>query len=115
MRVHRTEHVRHFTVLPNGLLQDRRLSYTARGLLTDLLSRPDGWREDGRHMADSSPQGRGAILGISVHVRRTGVGRGRMGGGLDAGEGRADQVLLPEPLPAPWAEPTTRRPALGCG
>ncbi|MEV7357331.1 hypothetical protein [Kitasatospora sp. NPDC091276] len=61
MRVHRTEHVRRFTVLPNGLLQDRRLSYTARGLLADLLSRPDGWREDGRHMADSSPQGRGAI------------------------------------------------------
>ncbi|MEU1508631.1 hypothetical protein [Kitasatospora sp. NPDC005748] len=61
MRVHRTEHVRSFTVLPNGLLQDRRLSYTARGLLADLLSRPDGWREDGRHMADSSPQGRGAI------------------------------------------------------
>ncbi|MFE7635126.1 hypothetical protein ACFU7Z_13990 [Kitasatospora sp. NPDC057518] len=61
MRVHRTEHVRSFTVLPNGLLQDRRLSYTARGLLADLLSRPDGWREDGRHMADTSPQGRGAI------------------------------------------------------
>lgn len=61
MRVHRTEHVRHFTVLPNAVLQYRRLSYTARGLLADLLSRPDGWREDGRHMADTSPQGRGAI------------------------------------------------------
>ncbi|MFJ6214513.1 hypothetical protein ACIQGZ_14430 [Streptomyces sp. NPDC092296] len=61
MRVHRSAHARHFTVLPNGLLQDRRLSYTARGLLADLLSRPDGRREDGRHMADSSPQGRGAV------------------------------------------------------
>ncbi|MFJ9459124.1 hypothetical protein ACIRST_29060 [Kitasatospora sp. NPDC101447] len=61
MRVHRTEHVRNFTVLPNAMLQYRQLSYTARGLLADLLSRPDGWREDGRHMADTSPQGRGAI------------------------------------------------------
>ncbi|MFJ9609279.1 hypothetical protein ACIRS1_23375 [Kitasatospora sp. NPDC101176] len=61
MRVHRSAHVRNFTVLPNALLQYRRLSYTARGLLADLLSRPDGWREDGRHMADTSPQGRGAI------------------------------------------------------
>ncbi|WP_035847453.1 hypothetical protein [Kitasatospora azatica] len=61
MHIHRSAHVRSFTVLPNGLLQDRRLSYTARGLLVDLLSRPDGWREDGRQMADSSPQGRGAI------------------------------------------------------
>lgn len=61
MRVHRTQHVRHFTVLPNAVLQYRKLSYTARGLLADLLSRPDGWHEDGRHMADTSPQGRGAI------------------------------------------------------
>jgi hypothetical protein len=61
MHVHRTDHVRNFTVLPNCVLQNRRLSYTARGLLVDLLSRPDGWREDGRHMADTSPQGRGAI------------------------------------------------------
>ncbi|RKE20078.1 hypothetical protein [Streptomyces sp. TLI_171] len=61
MHIHRSAHARNFTVLPNELLQDRQLTYTARGLLTDLLSRPDGWREDGRQMADSSPQGRGSI------------------------------------------------------
>ncbi|WP_245179567.1 hypothetical protein [Streptomyces montanisoli] len=37
------------------------MSYTARGLLADLLSRPDGWSEDGRKMADTSPQGRLAV------------------------------------------------------
>ena len=58
MQIHRSRHARGFTVLPNTLLQDRRLSYTARGLLADLLSRPDGWSEDGRRMADTSPQGR---------------------------------------------------------
>lgn len=61
MRIHRSRHARGFTVLPNTLLQDRRLSYTARGLLADLLSRSDGWSEDGRRMADSSPQGRLAV------------------------------------------------------
>ncbi|WP_256176933.1 hypothetical protein [Kitasatospora aureofaciens] len=61
MQIHRAAHARSFTVLPNGILQGRRLSYTARGLLADLLSRPDGWREDGRHMADTSTQGRGAV------------------------------------------------------
>ncbi|GAA1386656.1 hypothetical protein GCM10009639_10700 [Kitasatospora putterlickiae] len=61
MQIHRSAHARSFTVLPNGLLQDRRLSYTARGLLADLLSRRDGWREDGRHMADTSTQGRGTV------------------------------------------------------
>ncbi|WP_329131288.1 hypothetical protein OG552_09755 [Streptomyces sp. NBC_01476] len=58
MQIHRSRQARGFTVLPNALLQDRRLSYTARGLLVDLLSRPHGWSEDGRRMADSSPQGR---------------------------------------------------------
>jgi len=61
MRVHLSRHARGFTVLPNLLLQDRRLTFTARGLLADLLSRPDAWREDGRHMADTSPQGRHAV------------------------------------------------------
>ncbi|MEU6173927.1 hypothetical protein ABZ832_18650 [Streptantibioticus parmotrematis] len=61
MHIHRSRHTRGFTVLPNTVLQDRRLSYTARGLLADLLSRPDGWREDGRHMADTSPQGRCSV------------------------------------------------------
>ncbi|MFH8474828.1 hypothetical protein [Streptomyces sp. NPDC018000] len=61
MQIHRSRHTRGFTVLPNALLQDRRLSYTARGLLADLLSRPDGWSEDGRRMADASPQGRLAV------------------------------------------------------
>ncbi|MER6605029.1 hypothetical protein ABT282_03695 [Streptomyces sp. NPDC000927] len=61
MQIHRSRHTCGFTVLPNALLQDRRLSYTARGLLADLLSRPDGWSEDGRRMADSSPQGRLAV------------------------------------------------------
>jgi hypothetical protein len=61
MQIHRSRHTRGFTVLPNTLLQDRRLSYTARGLLADLLSRPDSWREDGRRMADTSPQGRHSV------------------------------------------------------
>ncbi|WP_405584997.1 hypothetical protein [Streptomyces sp. NBC_01190] len=61
MQIHRSRHACGFTVLPNMLLQDRRLSYTARGLLADLLSRPDGWSEDGRRMADTSPQGRLAV------------------------------------------------------
>jgi len=75
MRVHRSAHVRNFTVLPNGLLQDRRLSYTARGLLADLLSRADGWREDGRAMADSSPQGRGAVRKALKELREAGYYR----------------------------------------
>jgi hypothetical protein len=75
MQIHRSRHTRGFTVLPNAVLQDRRLSYTARGLLADLLSRPDGWREDGRHMADTSPQGRHAVAKALRELARFGYYR----------------------------------------
>ncbi|MFF1789791.1 hypothetical protein ACFVX9_25425 [Kitasatospora sp. NPDC058243] len=83
MQIHRSAHSRFFSVLPNGLLQDRRLSYTARGLLVDLLSRPDGWREDGRGMADSSPQGRGTIRRTLNELK-------------DAGYYRVEKVRMPD-------------------
>ncbi|MFJ2866426.1 hypothetical protein [Kitasatospora sp. NPDC087314] len=41
----------------------------------DLLSRPDGWREDGRHMADTSPQGRGAIRRAFNELKEAGYYR----------------------------------------
>ncbi|WP_043369525.1 hypothetical protein [Kitasatospora aureofaciens] len=75
MRVHRSRHERGFITLPNALLQDRSLSYTARGLLVDLLSRPDGWREDGRRMADTSPQGRTAVSKALRELARAGYYR----------------------------------------
>ncbi|MDY0811804.1 hypothetical protein [Kitasatospora purpeofusca] len=108
MRVHRTEHVRNFTVLPNCMLQYRRLSYTARGLLADLLSRPDGWREDGRHMADSSPQGRGAIRKALKEL-------------TDAGFYRVEKIRMPDGTirtethvyDTPWSAPDATRPAPG--
>ncbi|MFJ4795723.1 hypothetical protein [Kitasatospora purpeofusca] len=108
MRVHRSAHVRNFTVLPNAVLQYRRLSYTARGLLADLLSRPDGWREDGRHMADSSPQGRGAIRKALKEL-------------TDAGYYRVEKIRMPDGTirtethvyDTPWSSPDATRPASG--
>ena len=38
------DYVGNFTILPNHLLQNRELSYEARGLLCELLSRPEDWR-----------------------------------------------------------------------
>ncbi|MFE4971676.1 hypothetical protein ACFRAR_06105 [Kitasatospora sp. NPDC056651] len=108
MQIHRSAHTRAFTVLPNGLLQDRRLSYTARGLLGDLLSRPDGWREDGRQMADSSPQGRGAVRRALKELK-------------DAGYYRVDKVRMPDGtvrseahvFDIPHPQPTVPRPDSG--
>ncbi|MFC9331428.1 hypothetical protein [Kitasatospora sp. NPDC057015] len=61
MQVHRSAHARNFIVLPNAAVQDRQLSLAARGLLADLLSRPERWREDARQIADSSIDSRAAV------------------------------------------------------
>ncbi|MFJ4680699.1 hypothetical protein [Kitasatospora sp. NPDC088783] len=115
MRVHRSAHARHYTVLPNAMLQYRQLSYTARGLLADLLSRPDGWREDGQHMADTSPQGRGAIRKALKEL-------------TDAGFYRVEKIRMPDgrivseahvydtpqlPLPPGATRPAAGEPATG--
>ena len=43
MPVLRKNHTRDFTVLPNSLLQDQRLSCRERGLLVWMLSKPQDW------------------------------------------------------------------------
>ncbi|MGW0705076.1 hypothetical protein ACWD4G_03710 [Streptomyces sp. NPDC002643] len=55
MQIHRTRHAGNFTVVPNGIAQNRRLSFTARGLLEYLISLPSGAKEDARTLADNNP------------------------------------------------------------
>ncbi|MFJ8434613.1 hypothetical protein ACIQ9P_25270 [Kitasatospora sp. NPDC094019] len=112
MQIHRSAHARSFTVLPNGLLQDRRLSYTARGLLADLLSRPDGWREDGRHMADTSPQGRGTVRRALKELTDAGyyrVVRVRCSNGTI----RSEAHVFDLPQLSPPARPSVPHPVAG--
>ncbi|MFE2287879.1 helix-turn-helix domain-containing protein [Streptomyces sp. NPDC059443] len=55
MRIHISPRKHAFTVLGNEVVRDRRLSFTARGILCYLLSLPDGAREDVRTLADRHP------------------------------------------------------------
>ncbi len=43
MKIHRSHPESGFTIIPDATLRDPRLSYQARGVLAEILSRPDDW------------------------------------------------------------------------
>lgn len=52
-----------FTILQNAVLQDRRLSFKARGLLCLLLSMPDDWTVHTAWLQKAGPDGKDAVRG----------------------------------------------------
>lgn len=51
-----------FTILSNAVINDERLSFRARGILTWLLSKPDDWHTRSESIAAQSPkEGRDAV------------------------------------------------------
>jgi biotin operon repressor len=61
-----------FSVISNSVIRDSRLSYRARGVLLEILSRPDNWRVSGDSLARSGKEGRDAILTALKELRDCG-------------------------------------------
>ena len=61
LTVVRTRHDKSFVIIPNAIAQNCRLTLAARGLLTHLLSLPDGYRVSVRSLADQFVEGQSAI------------------------------------------------------
>lgn len=61
MRIHRTTPTRAFSIFSNALLRDRSLSWCAVGVLTYLLSLPNGARATIRTLAEQRKEGRARI------------------------------------------------------
>lgn len=66
--IHRSKPTTNFLIIPNETLRDDRLSYCARGVLAELLSRPPGWEtnadalsERARRHRDVTGEGRRGI------------------------------------------------------
>jgi len=57
----RSKRSKHFTVIDNGVLEDDRISFRAKGVLTFLLSKPDNWKVGERHLARVGHEGVTAI------------------------------------------------------
>lgn len=138
MTVVRTRHEKQFVIIPNAIAQNRRLTFAARGLLTYLLSLPDGYRVSVRSLAEQFVEGHAAINRMKnelmehgyVTQRRLNVNgrwqwemtvfdtpRPTTPGPETIVEPPAPEVeQAPEPAPEPAThnpEPITRKP--GCG
>lgn len=90
MKIHRSRHEEHFTIFPNALIRDERLSYRARGVLMELLSRPDDWKSTADSLAIHARQkrvkgeGRDAMRGAFAELKAAGyivVEKGKGPGG----------------------------------
>lgn len=86
--IHRTPQKDFFTVLPNALLRDSRLSYKARGVLAMALSCTDGWRIDNKWLEEQGTEGRESIAAAMSEAEAAGYAvyaehreRGRIVGG----------------------------------
>lgn len=62
----------HFSIISNDIVRDNRLSYKARGILLELLSRPDNWRISADALAASGKDGRESIMSGLKELREVG-------------------------------------------
>jgi len=101
-----------FTTFHNNVIRDNRLSYKARGILLELLSRPDDWRVSAEMLARNSKEGRTAILSGLEELRNFGyivTTRHR----LENGQFETISVVYDLPQKPPTAEnPTSVNPPL---
>ncbi|MFI7890921.1 hypothetical protein ACIFUY_06610 [Streptomyces sp. CACIS-1.16CA] len=63
LKIRRSKPTANFTILPNELLRDDRLSYCARGVLGELLSRPSGWETNADALSERARRHRGDVVG----------------------------------------------------
>jgi hypothetical protein len=70
--IHRSHHAQQYVVVPNAIARNTRLSFTARGLLTMLLSLPPEWHVTSDMLAKDNPDSRGAIRKAMAELRELG-------------------------------------------
>ena len=73
MSIVRSKHPEnHFSVFANEVIRDNRLSFKARGILLELLSRPEGWKVSADALARSGKDGRDSVLAGLSELRAIG-------------------------------------------
>jgi len=63
---------KNFTILPNATLNDRRLSWEARGMLAYLLSKPDHWKVVPKALVNETSAGKSVVYRILKELEEAG-------------------------------------------
>ena len=109
-----------FTVVPNQILNDQRISLKAKGLLIYILSKPDHWRTSTAHLASIGPEGREAIQTALKELEHAGYVVRRRYQDLTTGRWQYDTLVfdcphlgtrLPEQLSTDCPQPQSGFPA----
>lgn len=72
MHIQRTKHESDFTIVPNAILQHRRLSLTARGLLGLFISLPEFTDETVRELTEGCPEGQKRVTNAMKELQDAG-------------------------------------------
>jgi hypothetical protein len=59
VHIHRSHPAEGYVIIPNDTLRDPRLSYEARGVLAEILTRPDDWHTTADELAATARKQRG--------------------------------------------------------
>jgi hypothetical protein len=124
MRIQRTPQVAFFTIVPNASARDHGLSFTARGILTYLLSLPSGRSETVISLSEKSVEGRKAVSAAMAELEARGyLARKRVKGEhgtitteivvFDVRDGASSQVApidTPVPIGGPVAGSSVDNP-----
>lgn len=100
-----------YTIIRNDVLRDARLSYRARGLLAEILSRPDNWRIDSRQLADHAKEGREAIRTALREIEAAGYIKRAKRQDPDTGQWTTDTTVYDTPVADTVEAPTPGEPA----
>jgi len=86
-----------YTKISNVLLQDKRLSHEARGLLAELLSRPEDWEITVASIVKSGPSGRDKVYRMLKEAEKFGYGLARQDRRMDGAFQKQQYLISDEP------------------
>lgn len=102
MAIIRSKRSKNFSIIDNDILDDERLSFKARGLLSYMLSKPDDWRFYATELAKHSQKdGRDSIGGALKEMEKFGYLKRTQKRSLNGRFGDQDWLLLDTPAFSP--------------